>query len=142
MDGRARAGITAPENGKGFQSCPLWKTHRPQARPQPQVRPRPDAEALAALPFAYAGLSGGGGCGGNPAFRAASLLTHARLADLAPLLNTTPDVLITTLLQRGYPAQSPDDTLDALAVTSGKPALDLPLPVESKEVRRFHGFTG
>ena len=73
-----------------------------------------------AVPFAIAGLGGGGRRGGNPAFGAAALMTQARLSDLAPVLRTTPDMLLATLRQRGYPAQSADETLAAVAATSGK----------------------
>lgn len=81
---------------------------------------------IAALPFAYQALSAGpgGGRAGNPAFRAATVLVRAPLADLAPLFKTTPDALIATLRDKGYQAQSPDDTLDALATAAGKQPTD------------------
>jgi hypothetical protein len=71
------------------------------------------ASLAVALPFAFPGMAGSGG--GNPAFRTVSLLTGARLADLAPVLKTSPDALLATLQQKGFPAQSVDQTLDAVA---------------------------
>ena len=75
---------------------------------------------VVALPFAYAGLAGGPG--GNPAFRAVGLMTQAPIAELAPLLDTTPDALLAELQQRGYPAASAEQTLAAVAETAGTPA--------------------
>ncbi len=75
---------------------------------------------LAAVPFALAGFTGGSG--GNPGFRAISVMTQARVADLAPVLGTTPDALLSALNDRGYPARSPDDTLDRVAEAAGRPA--------------------
>jgi hypothetical protein len=77
------------------------------------------ASVLVAVPFAVSGTSGGGR-GGNPAFRVTALMTQARIADLAPVLKITPDALISTLQQRGYQAQSADQTLDEVASASGK----------------------
>lgn len=74
---------------------------------------------LLAAPFAISGLSAGGGMG-NPAFRAAALLTHARLADLAPVLKMTPDDLTQALDRQGAAPRSVDETLDAIAARSNK----------------------
>lgn len=76
---------------------------------------------LLAVPFAL-GAAGGGARGGNPAFRASGLLTQARVADLAPILHTTPEALLSDLRRRGYKAGSPDQTLAAIAQDSGKQA--------------------
>jgi hypothetical protein len=73
---------------------------------------------IVALPFAYVGLTASRG--GNPGFRMTALLTRARLSDLAPVLGTTPDALLTALKQRGYKADSIDETLDAVGKASGK----------------------
>lgn len=75
---------------------------------------------VVALPFAVLGLGDGGRRGGNPGFRAVALMTQARLSDLAPVLETTPDTLLAILRQRGYQARSADETLDAIAATSSK----------------------
>jgi hypothetical protein len=83
---------------------------------------------VVAVPFAVSGLSGGGR-GGNPGFRMIALMTQARLADLAPVLKTTPGALLAALKQRGYEAQSTDETLDAIATASGKSASELLLVV-------------
>lgn len=79
------------------------------------------ASALAGVPFAMDGLSGPHS-GGNPGFRAIGLMTQSRLADLAPVLKTTPDALVGKLQQRGYTVASADDTLAGVARASGKPA--------------------
>lgn len=81
------------------------------------------ASLVVAVPFAVNGLSGARG--GNPAFRAIPLMTQARLADLAPVLKTTPDKLIGALKQRGYEVASADETLNAVAAKSGKRANEL-----------------
>lgn len=77
---------------------------------------------LVAVPFAAAGLSGEGGRGGNPALRAIPLMTQARVADLAPVLKTTPDALVAALKKQGYKVDSAEQTLNAIAAASGKPA--------------------
>jgi hypothetical protein len=79
------------------------------------------ASALAATPFALDGLSGPRG-GGNPGFRAVGLMTQARLADLAPILKTSPDSLVGALQKRGYKVASADDTVAGVARASGAPA--------------------
>ena len=79
---------------------------------------------VVALPFAYAGAKNQRR-GGNPAFQAAALMTQARVADLAPVLKTTPDALITALKSKGYQAESADQTLSAIAETSGKRAVEV-----------------
>lgn len=76
--------------------------------------------AAAAVAFVIPAL--GGAPGGNPAFRAIPLLTQARIADLAPILKTTPKVLTATLEQRGFTVASSDETLDAVAARRGVPA--------------------
>ena len=56
-------------------------------------------------------------------------MTQARLSDLAPVLNATPDGVLATLKQWGYQVQSTDETLDEVAVASGNQATDLLLAV-------------
>lgn len=81
------------------------------------------ASLLVAIPFAAAGLTGGQG--GNPAFRAIPLLTQAPLADLAPVLKTTPDALVASLEERGYNVASSEQTLETVAQGSDTPAREL-----------------
>jgi hypothetical protein len=81
------------------------------------------ASLVVAVPFAVNGLSGARG--GNPAFRTVGLMTQARLADLAPVLKTTPDALVSKLKQSGYTVASTDETLKAIAAKSGKRANEL-----------------
>ena len=66
------------------------------------------ASLVVAVPFAVNGLSGSRG--GNPAFRTVALMTQARIADLAPVLKTTPDALVSKLKQGGYAVASTDET--------------------------------
>jgi hypothetical protein len=79
--------------------------------------------ALAALLFAVPALTGSGG--GEPPIRAAQLMTRMRLADLAPVLKTTPDALQATLAKRGLQVISTNDTLEQVASSSGVPAVRL-----------------
>lgn len=78
---------------------------------------------VVAVPFAAAGLSQERG--GNPAFRAVGVMTHASLATLAPVLDTTPEALIATLARQGHASASPEDTLTTLADASGESANEL-----------------
>jgi len=78
------------------------------------------ASLLVTVPFAVNGLAAAPG--GNPAFRALPLMTEASLSELAPVLKTTPDSLLTDLRQRGYQADSPEQTLQAIAAASGTTA--------------------
>ena len=83
------------------------------------------ASLIVALPFAYNGLTGTGGRGGNPGSRAISLLTQAPLSHLAPILHKTPDALIDTLRQNGCQAESASDTLASVAAAAGKQPFEL-----------------
>lgn len=85
------------------------------------------ASLIITVPFAVSGLSGGGG--GNPAFRVASVMTQAPLSDLAPVLKTSPDALVARLQEKGFPASSADQTLQAIAAAAGKPATEALLSV-------------
>ena len=84
---------------------------------------------VAAVPFAVVGLNGGGRRGGNRASRMVTLIAQARLTDLAPVLKTTPDTMLATLRQRGFSAQSAEETLDAVATASGKQPTEVLLAV-------------
>ncbi len=75
--------------------------------------------AVAVL-FAVPALLGSGS--GEPPFLAMQLMTRAPLADLAPVLDTTPDGLLAHLKQRGYAASSTAQTLMTIATASGVPA--------------------
>ncbi|REF89119.1 hypothetical protein DES32_0334 [Methylovirgula ligni] len=108
----------------------IWKNWRPllaYAKRGTLVVPLLACLAVA-VPFAVSGLSGGGR-GGNPAFRTVALMTQARISEVAPVLKTTPDALLAALKQRGYQARSADETLDAIAAASGKPASEVLLAV-------------
>lgn len=76
------------------------------------------ASLVAGLVFAVPALRGGGG-GGPPPLRAAQLMTRASLANLAPVLGTTPAALQEELGRRGFKVASADDTLAGVAAVSG-----------------------
>ena len=76
---------------------------------------------VVALPFAWTSNQQPGG-GGNPAFRVVRLLTNAPLSELAPLLKSTPDTLLTRLQTKGYQVESPNDSLEKIASSSGTEA--------------------
>ena len=73
---------------------------------------------VAALPFIASGVTGHNR--GNLAFRLIPLLTHARLSDLAPVLKTTPDALMTALKKRGLTVRASNETIEAVAIDFGK----------------------
>lgn len=81
------------------------------------------ASLLVAVPFAVNGFTASQG--GNPAFRTVALLSQAPLSELAPVLKTTPEMLLSDLQQRGYKADSAQQSLDAIAAASGAPANQL-----------------
>ena len=70
---------------------------------------------VAAVPFA---LTAGKGRPANPAFQTVTLMTQASLADLAPVLQATPDELLRHLQQKGYKAGATSDTVTAIATAS------------------------
>jgi hypothetical protein len=75
------------------------------------------AALVAAIAFAVPAMTGAEG--GDPRTQVLRLLTGSSLADLAPLLKTTPDALAATLRLRGYKVGSPSDTLEGVAAASG-----------------------
>lgn len=70
---------------------------------------------LAAVPFA---LTAGKGRAANPVFQTVTLMTQASLADLAPVLQASPEELLRHLQQQGYQAASTGDTVAAIAAAS------------------------
>ncbi|WP_193179350.1 DUF4405 domain-containing protein [Nisaea sediminum] len=74
-----------------------------------------------AVPFAVPALTGNAS-GGNPAFKAVSLLTEAPLSDLAPVLKTTPQALRARLESDGFKAASDGATLSQIAADAGSEA--------------------
>ncbi len=78
---------------------------------------------LAATAFAVS--SSTGKPGGNPLARTLPLLTQASIADLAPILQATPENLTATLRQRGLTVTSEADTLDIVAARANTPANQL-----------------
>jgi len=79
------------------------------------------AAALFVVPALVSGQMGGG----EPPFRAMQLMTETDLADLAPVLKTTPASLLSGLRLRGYKVASTKETLDSVATASGISAVQL-----------------
>ncbi|MDH2436608.1 hypothetical protein QCD60_29270 [Pokkaliibacter sp. MBI-7] len=79
---------------------------------------------VAALPFAFSAAAGSGG-GGNPAFRIVSLVVSAPLADLAPLLQQSPDQLLQQLNAQGYKVTSAQESLSDVAGRVGVQPFEL-----------------
>jgi hypothetical protein len=77
---------------------------------------------LVAVPFA---LTAGKGRGGNPAVQTVTLMTQASLADLAPVLQATPEELLRHLQRQGYKAGSTRDSVAAIATASQARASDV-----------------
>ena len=75
-----------------------------------------------AVPFA---LIAGKGRPANPAIQTVALMTQASLADLAPVLQATPDELLQHLQQKGYKAGATSDTVAAIAAASQANASDV-----------------
>ncbi len=76
----------------------------------------------AALVFAFGegGEGGRGGAGGPPPFAVYHTVISKPLAQVAPLLNQTPEALTQALTARGFTVASPDQTLADIAKASGK----------------------
>lgn len=77
---------------------------------------------LVAVPFA---LTAGKGPGGNPALQTVGLMTQAKLADLAPVMQATPEELLRHLQQQGFKAASTGDTVASIATASQAKASDV-----------------
>ncbi|MBD8882096.1 DUF4405 domain-containing protein [Rhodanobacter sp. 7MK24] len=77
---------------------------------------------VAAVPFA---LTAGKGRPANPATQTVTLMTQASVADLAPVLQATPDELLRHLQQQGYKAGSTKDSVAAIAAASHANASDV-----------------
>ena len=64
----------------------------------------------------------GRGRGGPPQMQLATLVLGSPLAEVAPLLDTTPDALSARLVAAGFTVPGPDATLSAIAAASGRDA--------------------
>lgn len=84
------------------------------------------ASVAVAVPFAWLGHAGVQQ-GVSPAVLA-GVLTRAPLADLAPVLKTTPDALQAALAAKGYKVASPQDSLAKIAGSDARRALGAVLP--------------
>jgi len=74
---------------------------------------------VAAVPFAWSALQGGGGAGGNPSMRAARLLMDAPLSTAAPVFGASTEQLVQRLEAAGYTVTGPEDTLAGVASVAG-----------------------
>lgn len=81
---------------------------------------------LVAIPFAWPALSGTRE-GGSPSLPM-RIMTKASLADLAPVLKTTPDALQAALAAKGWKAASPQDLIEKIAGPEARKALYAVLP--------------
>lgn len=91
---------------------------------------------IVAVPFAYKSMTGQGGRGGNPAFRAVGLMTQAPLSDIAPMFHRTPDALIGSLRQNGFEVKDGSDTLNAIAAAAGKQPMEVLATILPNRERR------
>ena len=81
--------------------------------------------AVAALAFALGGMSEAGPAGGPPQFAFTSqVLTHS-VAEVAPLLDATPDELVARLIAAGFLITDADETLSDVAATSDQDQFSL-----------------
>lgn len=96
----------------------LWKNWKPllaYAKRKTLVAPLA-LSLLAAVLFALSAILSGNS--GNPAAQTMILMTQASLADLAPVLQATPEELLHHLQQQGYKAGSTSDSVSAIAAAS------------------------
>lgn len=99
----------------------LWRNWRPlQAYFRRAAMPIALAlSVVAAAPFAYDSLAGGGRSGGNPAFALMSAAGDAPLAALAPVLKLDPAAAVKRLEDAGYGTVALTDTVAGLAARNG-----------------------
>jgi hypothetical protein len=75
---------------------------------------------VAALGFAFGGASEGARAGGPPQFAFTSeILTHS-VAQVAPVVDATPDELVARLTDAGFTVSGPDQSLTDIAAASGQ----------------------
>lgn len=79
-----------------------------------------------AIPFAWPAIAGKQQ-GGSP-MTAMRVMLKAPIADLAPLLKTTPDALQAALAAKGYKASSTQDSIEKIAGEEARAALFSVLP--------------
>ena len=77
------------------------------------------------VPFVVGSLGDSRSREGNPFFRVSALVNSAPLTQLAPVLKSSPDALVKALKAKGFAVASPDQSIDAIAKASGKPASDV-----------------
>lgn len=81
--------------------------------------------AVAAAVFLMPSSQPAGAGGGNPALAVLNRLTAATPAELAGVLDTTPEAVTTALATQGIAATAPDQPLTAAFAASGKSAMQV-----------------
>lgn len=76
---------------------------------------------VAGVAFAVPGLMSGAASGGNPQMAMYKAIAEAPISAVAPVLKTTPDVLVAKLQAAGVPAK-PDQSMAQAAQAAGKEA--------------------
>ncbi|MFT3671768.1 DUF4405 domain-containing protein [Aestuariivirga sp.] len=82
---------------------------------------------VAALAFAWPALTGSaaGTAGGPPPFALSNAVLKAPVAEVAPVLNTTPDDLLAGLKAKGFTVTTTDEALSDIGTKSGKDTMEL-----------------
>ena len=80
---------------------------------------------VAAAVFLMPSSQPAGAGGGNPALAVLNRLTAATPAELAAVLDTTPEAVTTALATQGIAATAPDQPLTAAVAASGKSAMQV-----------------
>jgi hypothetical protein len=103
----------------------LWKNWKPMANyfRKPALGIALALSLAMALPFALQSASGSSD--GPPQFALSHTLLDNSAAELAPLLNATPEAVMNTLQAAGFTATGPDQPLTAIASQSGKSEFEL-----------------
>lgn len=96
--------------------CKNWKPLVAYAQRRTLVIPLV-LSVVVAIPFAVM-ANMGGARGPRPMTQAMNLMTQARLVDLAPVLQTTPEALLQRLQDKGYKATSVEQSPGAIGTAS------------------------
>ncbi|MBR0555177.1 DUF4405 domain-containing protein [Ciceribacter sp. L1K23] len=86
---------------------------------------------VAGLVFAWPSLTASGTGAGNPQIAMITLVTAARLGDVAALYHQSEDTFLSMLKDKGYTAATADMPLNDIATASGKSERDLVMTLVS-----------
>lgn len=106
----------------------VWKNWRPMTayfRHAPMVVALAASAAMAGVFLLPAGAGGEAGRVGPPAMQLGALVMQATPAEMAPVLDTTPEALVARLTAAGFAVTGPDMPLTEVAAASGRTAQDL-----------------